>query len=73
MLETAKKNVEMTARATGRTHISDYLPQAELDKFLKRAAAVTKGEKPPEEGNDYEANKLTESNVGYQVTPLGLF
>ena len=27
MLETAKKNVEMTARATGRTHVADYLPQ----------------------------------------------
>jgi splicing factor 4 len=66
MLETAARNVELTAMAAGRHHMGDFLPKDELDKFLKRAEAVTKGESAPVE-DDYEAHKLTEDNVGFQL------
>jgi splicing factor 4 len=40
--------------------------KSELDKFLKKSEAITRGEKPPSE-TDFEENKLGESNLGFQL------
>jgi hypothetical protein len=65
MMETAARNLELTARSAGR-HIGEYLPQSELDKFMKKAQTLAAGGTVIAE-NDYESSKLTASNVGYQM------
>lgn len=66
MLETARKNLELTVLASGAHHLADFLPQEELDKFLKRADAITSGSALPIE-SDFEDHKLDESNIGFQM------
>ena len=66
MLDTAARNLELTARSTGRHHMADFLPKAELDKFLKKAEAVSSGIVLVPD-SDYANEKLTESNIGYQM------
>lgn len=66
MLATATKNLQLTMLSAGKHHIADFLPKEELDKFLKRADAVTTG-KPLAEESDFIENKIDESNVGYQL------
>jgi len=67
MLDTARRNLELTALASGHHHIGDFLPQQELDRFLRRADAVKTGAAVPVV-SDYESNKLTEdNNIGYQM------
>lgn len=66
MLDTARKNLELTALAAGHHHIGDFLPQKELDRFLRKADAVKTGGVAPVV-SDYEDHKLTQDNIGYQM------
>ena len=66
MLDTARRNLELTALAAGHHHIGDFLPKQELDRFLRRADAAKTGVAAPVP-SDYEANKLAGDNIGYQM------
>lgn len=66
MLDTARRNLELTALAVGHHHIGDFLPKQELDKFLRRADAAKTGAIAPTE-SDYETHKLADDNIGYQM------
>lgn len=66
MLATATKNLQLTMLSAGKHHIADFLPKEELDKFLKRADAVTTG-KPLAVESDFNENKIEESNIGFQL------
>lgn len=66
MLDTARRNLEITALAAGHHHIGDFLPKQELDRFLRKADAVKTGASLPTEA-DYESQKLTADNLGYQM------
>jgi hypothetical protein len=57
MLATAVKNQELTLASRNRHHISQFLPEAELQKFLNK-----KGD-----ASDYSENKITEDNIGFQL------
>eukprot|EP01042_Synura_sphagnicola_P002337 gene2337-2798_t len=43
MLATARKNLELTMASVGKHHMADFLPEAELKKFLAKAEAKTTG------------------------------
>eukprot|EP00611_Tribonema_gayanum_P020848 TRINITY_DN3898_c0_g2_i1.p3 TRINITY_DN3898_c0_g2~~TRINITY_DN3898_c0_g2_i1.p3 ORF type:complete len:184 (+),score=75.24 TRINITY_DN3898_c0_g2_i1:959-1510(+) len=68
MLSTADTALSMTltAKAKGGTHIGQYLPPEELERFLKGAKAAANGE-TLEAPEDFEKHKLDESNIGYQM------
>lgn len=66
MLATAQKSAELTILAADKHHLADFLPAAELNKFIKKSEAVAKGEKLPFE-SDYADHKLAVDNVGYQI------
>mmetsp|Transcript_10316 Transcript_10316/g.14190 ORF Transcript_10316/g.14190 Transcript_10316/m.14190 type:complete len:252 (+) Transcript_10316:682-1437(+) len=75
MLATAKKNLELTARADTQRghHMADYLPSSVLDNFLKKSKAITQQDEAAAMALklqvEAEANqhKLNESNVGFQL------
>jgi hypothetical protein len=66
MLETAAKNLELTARSGASRHMGDYLPQQELQKFLQNAQTLAAGGTITK-NDDYESARLTEQNIGYQM------
>lgn len=66
MLATAQKNFEMTTMASGKHHMADFLPQDELNKFLKKSTAVLQGQPVPKE-EDYAEHKIGDDNIGFQM------
>jgi hypothetical protein len=65
MLATALKSDASALLGSGKHHISEFLPKAELDRFLKKA----KGEAV---SDDVHADKrLDGSNIGYQLLEKG--
>ncbi|CAE7745945.1 Sugp1, partial [Symbiodinium microadriaticum] len=57
MLATAVKNQELTLATRNKHHISQFLPQAEHDKFLQKKGPTS----------DFSDHKLTEDNIGFQI------
>ena len=57
MLVTAVKNQELTLASRNKHHLSQFLPQEELEKFLNKKSSRS----------DYGDHKLTEDNVGFQM------
>jgi hypothetical protein len=66
MLATAQKNYEITAISSGKHHMADFLPQEELNKFLKKSTAVLQGRPVPKE-EDYAEHKIGDDNIGFQM------
>mmetsp|Transcript_23245 Transcript_23245/g.52422 ORF Transcript_23245/g.52422 Transcript_23245/m.52422 type:complete len:87 (-) Transcript_23245:795-1055(-) len=60
MLATADAALGLTLAAGGSHGVAGYLPQQEVDQFLKRAQGTGATA-------DFAANKLDESNVGFQM------
>lgn len=71
MIETASKNLELTVQARGSHHMGDFLPQDVLNNFMKKASAVQTGDmaalQEMAEENNFKKNKLTDSNIGFQL------
>lgn len=55
----------MTKINKGKHFIGDFLPKAELEKFLGKVKAVKEGGEFSYE--DYAEHKLTEENIGYKM------
>ncbi|CAM9748549.1 unnamed protein product, partial [Sphacelaria rigidula] len=66
MLKTAETALSLTIQAKNAHHMSQYLPKEELERFLKKADKAAKGEQPEVE-EDFEKNKITEDNIGFQM------
>ena len=74
MLQTAEAAFQSTndtstggGKRTG--FVGDYLPKAELEKFLKKASAAAAGEEYQQ--SDFEASQLDASNKGFQMLQGG--
>ena len=67
MLATARKNLELTMASVGKHHMADFLPEAELKKFLAKAEAKTTGGVLALDNSSDSELKIDESNVGYQL------
>ena len=65
MLNSALKGDSSALLASGKHHISDFLPKEELDKFLKRSKGESVSNPP-----DLE-KKIDENNIGYQMLAKG--
>lgn len=68
MLATADGALALTAaaRGIGSTHLGQFLPKEEMERFAKKANAAVEGTAlEPEE--DFEKNRLDSSNIGYQL------
>ena len=66
MMRTADGAFDATVSGKGKHFMGDFLPKGELDKFMKKADAIAKGETYVEEA-DFEKSKLTASNKGFQM------
>lgn len=68
MLSTALKSETSTLLAAHKHHISDFLPKAEMDRFLKKAGGESVAVADEEL---YADKKLDGSNIGYQLLERG--
>jgi len=65
MSKTESKACELTVQAKGKHHIGDFLPPAELTKFMNKFQALKRGEAIDE--SDYQDAKLTQENLGFKM------
>ncbi|CAB3369623.1 Hypothetical predicted protein [Cloeon dipterum] len=56
---------ELTKQAEGKHHIGDFLPPAELEKFMEKYSAAKEGREL--DVSDYKEFKLKEDNIGFKM------
>jgi splicing factor 4 len=56
---------ELTQKAKGKHHIGDFLPPAELAKFMEKYQAVKEGRQLDQ--SDYQEFKIQQDNIGFKM------